>query len=90
MKKPKIIQGKKENILNKWCWSNWQSAYGRINRSILITLHKAQVQADQGPQHKARYTDTNKLESGKEPQTHWNRGEFPDLSTSVSVSKIND
>jgi len=37
------------------------------NRTIFVTLHKAQVQVDQGPQHKTRYTDSNKKESGKEP-----------------------
>ena len=26
---------------------------------------------DQGPQHKTRYTESNRRESGKEPQTHW-------------------
>ena len=28
------------------------------NRSIFVTLHKAQVQVDQGPQHKTRHTET--------------------------------
>jgi hypothetical protein len=39
-----------------------------------VTLHKAQVQVDQGPQHKTRYTESNRRESGKEPRTHWHRG----------------
>jgi hypothetical protein len=39
-------------------------------------LHKAQLQVDQGPQHKTRYTKSNKRESGKEPQTHWHRQIF--------------
>jgi hypothetical protein len=32
-----------------------------------ITSHKAQVQVGQGPQHKTRYTDSNRRESEKEP-----------------------
>ena len=37
------------------------------NRSMFITLHKAQVQVDQGPQHKTKYTESNRTENGKEP-----------------------
>jgi hypothetical protein len=33
-------------------------------------LYKAQVQVDQGPQHKTRYTETNRKESGEEPPAH--------------------
>jgi hypothetical protein len=47
------------------------------NRPVFVTLHKAQVQVDQGPQHKTRYTESNRKESGKEPRTHWHRGTFP-------------
>ena len=52
--------------------------YKNVNRSILISLCKAQVQVDQGPPHKTRYTETNRKESGEEPQTQWQRGKFPD------------
>ena len=34
------------------------------NRSILIILHKTQVQVDQRPQHKTGYSKTNRRESG--------------------------
>jgi hypothetical protein len=34
------------------------------NRSIFITLHEAQVQMDQGLQHKIKYTESNRRESG--------------------------
>jgi hypothetical protein len=34
---------------------------------IAFTLYKAQVQVDQGPQHKTKYTESNRRESGKEP-----------------------
>ena len=40
------------------------------NRPVFVISYKAQVQVDQGPQHKARYTESNRRESGKEPQTH--------------------
>jgi hypothetical protein len=35
-----------------------------------VILHKAQVQVDQGLQHKTRYSESNRRETGKEPQTH--------------------
>ena len=47
-----------------------------------------QVQVDQGPPHKARYTETNRRESGEEPQTHRNKGNFPDQNTNGLCSKI--
>ena len=37
------------------------------NRSVFVTFHKTQVQADQGPQHKTSYTESNRREIGKEP-----------------------
>jgi len=46
------------------------------NRFIFITLNKAQVHVDQGPQHKTRDTESNRRESGKEPRTHWDRGKI--------------
>ena len=46
------------------------------NRSIFITMHKAQVQVDQGPQNKTKSIETNRGESRKEPQTHWHIGKF--------------
>ena len=58
----------KKKHLKKWCWSNWQSACRKNeNKSIFITLHKAQVQVAQEPQHKIRYTESNRRESEKEP-----------------------
>jgi hypothetical protein len=30
-KNPKLYNGKKDSIFNKWCWSNWMSAYGRMH-----------------------------------------------------------
>ena len=47
------------------------------NRSKYVTLHKAQVQVDQVPQHKTRYTESNRRESGEEPGTHCHRDKFP-------------
>jgi hypothetical protein len=40
---------------------------------IFIILHTPQVQVDQGPQQKTRYTESNKKEGGKETQTQWLR-----------------
>ena len=36
------------------------------NRPIFVTLHKAQVQVAQGPQHKIRYIESDRRKSGKE------------------------
>ena len=35
------------------------------NRSLTIALQKAQVRMDQRPQHKSRYTDPDRRESGE-------------------------
>jgi hypothetical protein len=43
------------------------SIYKNANQFILISMYKAQVQVDQGPPHKTRYTEINRRESGKEP-----------------------
>jgi hypothetical protein len=37
------------------------------NRPTYVILHKAQVQVDQGSQHKTRYTELKGIESKKEP-----------------------
>ena len=39
----------------------------KMKIDLFLTLYKAQVQVDQGPQHKTRYTESNRRESGKEP-----------------------
>jgi hypothetical protein len=66
-KEAKTTQWKEERIFNKWCWSNWHSAFRimQIDPSIFISLCKGQVQVDQGPQHKIRYIESNRRESGK-------------------------
>jgi hypothetical protein len=40
------------------------------NCSILIFLYKTQVQMDQGPPHKTRYSESNRIENGENSQTH--------------------
>jgi hypothetical protein len=37
------------------------------NKSILITLHKTQLQVDQRPQHITRYTGQDRKENGESP-----------------------
>jgi hypothetical protein len=58
-----------------------QSACWRMKTDPCVTLHKTQVQMDQGPQHKTRYTESNRRESGKEPWTHWNCRKVPKQNT---------
>jgi hypothetical protein len=48
-------------------------------------LYKAQVQMDQGPQHKTRYIESNRRESGKEPLTH-GHGKFPPMAQALRSS----
>ena len=59
------------------------------NRPIYVTLHKAQVQVDQGLQHKLD-SESNRRESGKEPLTHWPREKLPKQNSNGSGSKINN
>ena len=37
---------------------------------MCISLNKAQIQVDQGPPHKTRYTETNRKENRDKPQTY--------------------
>jgi hypothetical protein len=59
------------------------------DQSILISLYKAQVQVDQGPLNKTRYTEFSRTKSGEEPQTHGYRGKL-EQNTSGLCSKINN
>jgi hypothetical protein len=55
----KTTQWKEDSIFNKWFWLNWWSACTKKEKlPILISLYKAQVQVDQGPPSKTRYTET--------------------------------
>jgi hypothetical protein len=59
------------------------------NRPILIFLYIAQVQVDQGPPYKTRYTETNRRESGEEPRIFWHRGKkIPEQNTNGLCCKI--
>jgi hypothetical protein len=44
--------------------------------SPLVTSYKAQVQVDQQPQHKNRYTESNRRESGKSLELIGTGGNF--------------
>jgi hypothetical protein len=50
----------------------------------LFLCTKPQVQVDQGPQYKTRYTESNRRESGNDPQTHWHGGKFPKQTSDCS------
>ena len=83
IKKPNIDNGKASSI------NGAGSQYvENENRPLFVTLYKTQVYVDQGPQHKTRYTEFYRRESGKEPQTHGHRGKFPKQNSDGSGSKI--
>ena len=52
----------------------------KIDPYLFVTLTKSQVQVDQGPQPKTRYTESNRRESGKEPLTHGHRRNFLNIT----------
>jgi hypothetical protein len=61
---PKNVQWEKEaSSINGACLTGCPY----YNRPIFVTLYKVQVQVDQEFQHKTRYTESNRRESGKEP-----------------------
>jgi hypothetical protein len=63
------------------------STWKNTNRHILISLYKVQVQVDQAPLHKTRYTETYRRESGEEPPAHGHRRKFPEQNTNGLCSK---
>ena len=76
-KDAKVIQQKKDGIFNNWYWSNQLSACRRIRiyypakqylltDKWILTMQTAQVQVDQGPQHKNKYSKSSKGETGKQ------------------------
>jgi hypothetical protein len=58
--KTKQNKTKQNTIFNKWCWLNWTLPCRR-------SFYTAQVQVDQGPSNKTRYTETYRRENGEEP-----------------------
>ena len=64
---PKIYNGKKKASSIKCASLSVYMLKKNENWPIFVTFHKAQVQVDQGPQHKTRYTESNRRGSGKEP-----------------------
>ena len=63
------MEKKKESSINDagingcLCVEKWKKTH-------IVTLHKAQVQVDEGPQNKTRYTEYNRRKIGKESWTH--------------------
>ena len=63
---PKIYNGKKKAPSINGSGLTGCLKQKNENRPIFVTFHKAHVQLDQGPQHKTRYTQSNRRQSGKE------------------------
>ena len=51
------------------------------NQYTLISLYKPQVQIDQGPPHKTRYTETNRKETVEESRAQVQKGKFLEQNT---------
>jgi hypothetical protein len=60
---PKIYNGKKKaSSVNSagLIGCIWKNEKKNENRPIFVTLHKAQVQVDRGPQQKTRHSESNR------------------------------
>jgi hypothetical protein len=55
---------------------------------LIHSYLSAKVQADQGPPHKTRYTESNRRESRKISRTRGQRGKLPEEDTNGLFSKI--
>jgi hypothetical protein len=53
-------------------------------------MYKSQVQVDEGPPPKTRYTESNIRESEEKSLTHGHRGKFPEQNTNGLCSKISN
>jgi hypothetical protein len=60
------------------------------NWSISISLHKAQIQVDQGPPDKTRYTQCNRSENREEPWVVGHRGKLPEQNSNDLCFKSNN
>ena len=38
-KEPRIYNGKKDNLFNKWCWENWSTTCKRVRLEHFLTLY---------------------------------------------------
>ena len=65
-------QSLQQIVLFQMAVSMQKNAY----QSFPILVYKTQVQIDQRPPHKTRYTETIRSECGKELRTHRHRGKF--------------
>jgi hypothetical protein len=63
----KLYNGKKASSINDAGLPSCLYLEKMKIEPYFVTLQQAQVQVDQGNQHKTRYTEPNRKESGKEP-----------------------
>ena len=63
-KKQKIYNGKKKASSINGTYLTVGTKKNK-SRPTFVFMQKAQVQVDQRPQHKTRYTESNRRESGK-------------------------
>jgi hypothetical protein len=78
----KTIQWKKDSIFNICCWFNWKSTCRRMQIDPFLspcTKLKSKWIKD---------ITSNRRESGKEPQTLWHRGKYPEQNMNDFCSKI--
>jgi hypothetical protein len=87
VKGAKTIQWKKDSISTNVAGSTGIQHIEECT-SILISLYKGQVQVDQEPPCKTRYTETTQRGSGEEHETQGHRGNFHEQNTNDLCSKI--
>ena len=51
-------------------------------------MTKPNLQLDQGPPHKTKYTEANRRKSGEEPHTRGHWGNFPEHNTNSLCCKM--
>jgi hypothetical protein len=89
----KIIQWKKDSILNKWCWFNWWSACRKMQiDSFLSPCTKLKSKWIKDLHIKPGTLKLTEEKVGEtyreEPQTHGHRGKIPEQNTNCLCSKI--
>jgi hypothetical protein len=76
-KEIKPPSGKKDSIFNKWCWFNWWSTSRKMQINPFISpCTKLKSKWIKDLHIKPEHNETNRTESGEDPQAHGNGENF--------------